>query len=202
MSKTIKISEQSLQSAVIEYIEACDRLQCHIHLRIEPSGECYVAEDAGYCVSMDEYNGEPGATKTLLHQQGYGQHHLSDDWTSTDEGMEEISETIRMIEENLTRDGFEIEWITEDSTERSTSRATLTIDYNGCLADSLRAIANLVEEYGDQFLGDPTAFYGIHNDGAVHRVDIDVEDEEEERCEHTGLTRGELEGLCGTDLSD
>lgn len=108
---TIKIDRDSLETAVTEYIEACDSMQCHIHLRVDAEGDVYCAEDAGYCVSIDEFNGEPGATKTLLHQQGWGQHHLSDDWTSTDEGMEEISETIRMIEENLTRDGFEIDWI-------------------------------------------------------------------------------------------
>ena len=38
-------------------------------------------------------------------------------------------------------------------------KALLTIEYDGSLADSLR---------------DPTAYYTIHNDGAVHRVDIDV----------------------------
>lgn len=51
-------------------------------------------------------------------------------------------------------------------------RVSLTIDYDGDLADSLRAVAALIEEYGPAFMSDPTAFYGIHNDGAVHRVDI------------------------------
>ncbi len=51
-------------------------------------------------------------------------------------------------------------------------RVSLTIDYDGDLADSLRAVAKLVEEYGPDFMSDPTSFYAIHNDGAVHRVDI------------------------------
>ena len=139
MSKTIKIREQSLQSAVIEYIEARDRLQCHVHLRIEPSGECYVAEYAGYCISADEYNNEPDSEKTVRHQQGWGQHHLPADWQNTDHSCE-ITAIFGYIVEDLELDGYEIEWITEDNAE--------------------------------------------------------------ERCEHTGLTRGELEGLCGTDLSD
>ncbi len=76
--------------------------------------------------------------------------------------------------------------------------AKLTIEFSGDLADSLRAIANLVEEHGNAFLSDPTAFFSIFNDGAVHRVDIDIA-EESERCEHTGMTRDELESICGTD---
>lgn len=51
-------------------------------------------------------------------------------------------------------------------------RVSLTLEYDGDLADSLRAVASLVEEYGDDFLADPTSFYGIYNDGSVHRVDI------------------------------
>lgn len=76
--------------------------------------------------------------------------------------------------------------------------AKLTIEFSGDLADSLRAIANLVEEHGNAFLSDPTAFFSIFNDGAVHRVDIDIA-EESERCEHTGMNRDELESICGTD---
>lgn len=75
--------------------------------------------------------------------------------------------------------------------------AKLTIEFSGDLADSLRAIANLVEEHGNAFLSDPTAFFSIFNDGAVHRVDIDIA-EESERCEHTGMTCDELESICGT----
>jgi len=42
-------------------------------------------------------------------------------------------------------------------------KALVTIEYDGSLSDSLRAIANLIDEYGDQFLSDPTCFFGIHN---------------------------------------
>lgn len=112
MSKTIKIIESSLQEAVIEYIEARDRLQCHIHLRITPSGECYVAEDAGYCISADEYNNEPDSEKTVLHQQGWGQHHLPDDWQQTEQSQE-ITSIIGYITEDLTLDGYDIEWVSD-----------------------------------------------------------------------------------------
>ena len=108
---TIKIDRDSLETSVTGYIAARDSMQCHIHLRVDAEGQCYTDEDAGYCVSVDEYNGVPGSVKTLLHQQGWGQNHLDQDWADTDEGMEEISETIRMIEDNLARDGYEIEWI-------------------------------------------------------------------------------------------
>lgn len=73
-------------------------------------------------------------------------------------------------------------WITEErgfdvvasQPKPSNQTATLTIEFSGDLADSLRAIANLVDEHGPAFLSDPTAFFSIFNDGAVHRVDIDV----------------------------
>ena len=110
MPKTIKINETSLQAAVIEYIEARDRLQCHIHLRIKPDGECYVSEDAGYSISADEYNNEPDAEKTIRHQQGWGQHHLPEDWQQTEQSME-ITSVIGYIVEDLTLDGYDIKWI-------------------------------------------------------------------------------------------
>jgi hypothetical protein len=47
---------------------------------------------------------------------------------------------------------------------------TFSLDYVGDLADSLRAVANLVEEYGDAFFKDPTSYYAIHNAGSVHRI--------------------------------
>jgi hypothetical protein len=107
----IKIDRDALESAVTGYIAACDSMQCHIHLRVDAEGNAYTDEDAGYCVSTDEYNREPGAAKTLLHQQGWGQNHLDEDWASTDDGMESVRNMILMIEEDLKRDGYEIEWI-------------------------------------------------------------------------------------------
>ncbi len=108
---TIKIDRDSLETAVTGYITACDTMQCHIHLRVDSEGRCYIDEDAGYCISQDEYNRVPGAAKTLLNQQGWGQNHLDQDWADTDDGMESIYNMIQMIEENLKRDGYEIEWI-------------------------------------------------------------------------------------------
>lgn len=64
--------------------------------------------------------------------------------------------------------------LTFGESEMANQTATLTIEFSGDLADSLRAIANLVEEHGPAFLSDPTGFFSIFNDGAVHRVDIDV----------------------------
>lgn len=110
-SQVIKIDKPSFESAVIEYIESVDRMQCHIHLRIDSEGVVYWDEDAGYCVSQDEFNRVPGHVRTVKHQQGHGQCNLSDDWTSTDDGMEEINATMAMIVEDLERDGFEVEVI-------------------------------------------------------------------------------------------
>ena len=66
-------------------------------------------------------------------------------------------------------------------------RVSLAIDYDGDLADSLRAVANLIEEYGPAFMNDPTSFYGIYNDASVHRVDItdpvdNADDEPDDNC--------------------
>lgn len=66
--------------------------------------------------------------------------------------------------------------VSEARKSSTNQTATLTIEFTGDLADSLRAIANLVEEYGPAFLSDPTAFYGIHNDGTVHRVDVSIKE--------------------------
>ena len=111
MTTVFTINLPSLESAVVEYIEAVDRLQCHVHLRIDAEGNAYCDEDAGYCVSQDEYNRVPGHARTVKHQQGHGQGHLADDWTSTDEGIEEIDATIATIIEDLERDGIDVELV-------------------------------------------------------------------------------------------
>lgn len=112
---TVKINLSSLTDAVIEYIEAVDRLQCHIHLRIDAEGNAYCDEDAGYCVSQDEYNRVPGHVRTVKHQQGHGQCNLDDleqtGWKDSDEGIEEINSMIETIIEDLERDGFKVELI-------------------------------------------------------------------------------------------
>jgi hypothetical protein len=111
----IQINLSSLTDAVIEYIESVDRLQCHIHLRIDAEGNAYCDEDAGYCVSHDEYNRVPGHVRTVKHQQGHGQCNLDDleytGWKDTDEGIEEINSMIETVIEDLERDGFKVELI-------------------------------------------------------------------------------------------
>lgn len=47
-----------------------------------------------------------------------------------------------------------------------------SLDYDGSLPDSLRAVASLIEEYGDDFFRDPTSYFAFHNDGSVNRVDV------------------------------
>lgn len=110
MTKTIKIEETSFQAAVIEYIELRDRLQCHIHLRIKPNGECYVSEDAGYCISADEHTNEPDCEKTLRHEPCWGKRELPDDWQQTEHSCE-ISAIQGYILEDLACDGYDIEWV-------------------------------------------------------------------------------------------
>ncbi len=111
MTKQITIDKPSLESAVTEYIESVDQMQCHIHLRIDSEGKAYCDQDAGYSISEGEFNKTEGHTKTVKHQQGHGQCHLSDDWTSEDDGLEEINATIATIVEDLERDGFEVELV-------------------------------------------------------------------------------------------
>lgn len=108
---TIQINLPSLTDSVIEYIEAVDRLQCHIHLRIDAEGKAYCDKYAGYCVSQDEYNRAPGHVRTVKHQQGHGTYQLDDEWKDTDEGSEEINAMIETIIEDLERDGFKVELI-------------------------------------------------------------------------------------------
>jgi hypothetical protein len=112
---TIQINLSSLTDAVIEYIEAVDRLQCHIHLRIDAEGNAYCDKYAGYCVSQDEYNLVPGHVRTVKHQQGHGQCNLDDSaytgWKDTDDGIEEINSMIETVIEDLERDGFKVELI-------------------------------------------------------------------------------------------
>jgi hypothetical protein len=57
-------------------------------------------------------------------------------------------------------------------------KITIAIDFEGSLADSLRAIANLIDDYGPAFFADAPSFYAIHNDGIINRVEItEVTDE-------------------------
>jgi hypothetical protein len=107
----VSIDRSSLESAVIDYLESVDSMQCHIHLRINADGTSHCDQDASYCVSEAEFNKTEGHAKTVKHQQGHGQCNLSDDWTSTDEGIEEIAATIDAIVEDLERDGFEVELV-------------------------------------------------------------------------------------------
>lgn len=59
-------------------------------------------------------------------------------------------------------------------------RVSLALDYDGSLADSLRAVANLVEEYGDAFLADPASYYSIYNDGSVHGIEIECQSDDQQ----------------------
>lgn len=113
MPKTsaISINKPSLESAVVEYIESVDTMQCHIHLRINADGTAYCDQDAGYCISESEFNKTEGHSRTVKHQQGHGQCNLPDDWTSTDDGIDEINATIELIVGDLERDGFEVELV-------------------------------------------------------------------------------------------
>ena len=52
-------------------------------------------------------------------------------------------------------------------------RIGFSFDYDGDLADSLRAVAALVDEYGQGFLDNPEGYFCSHNDGAVESIEID-----------------------------
>jgi hypothetical protein len=110
MMTTIKINRESLETAAAEYMIAIDTMQCHIHLRIDADGNAYVSEDAGYCVSADEYSREPGATKTVRHSQGSGQCNLDQDHDDYAADMAEAVELlIDGIYEDLRHEGYEVE---------------------------------------------------------------------------------------------
>lgn len=133
----IRINEESLRAAAIEYIEACDRLQCHIHLRLKPNGECYVDEDAGFCISADEFNRAPGAPKTLRHRQGDGQQQLPDNWTECTEAQDEIDNFIESILEDLKQEKYTVEFtdivsVNENPKENIEKRYKLDTENSGC----------------------------------------------------------------------
>lgn len=112
----MKVNKTSLQAAAIEYLTAIDKLQCHVHLRIDADGEAYVSEDTGYCVSQAEYNKEEGASKTVKHAQGHGQCNLPDGWEEDDYfHLDTVEEFIESIYEDLKQEGIEVEEVGEES---------------------------------------------------------------------------------------
>ena len=56
-----------------------------------------------------------------------------------------------------------------------TGYITFSLEYDGDLADSLRAVASLVEEYGQDFVDNPDGYVGWYDGGSVHRVEINPE---------------------------